>query len=246
MRANVRRLREALGPRALFAVVKADGYGHGAVDVGRVALDEGAEALCVATLGEARALRDALPEARVIVMLGPLARGRGARGRRAGGRGRHRGRVGAGARSHRPRRARQGRDGHGPLGPRPDAAVAVGRTLADARGTPGPRLCGLMSHLATADETDTALRAAAGARLRRAWPRPSRRARGTWPTPPARCGCRRRASTRGAAASRCTASRRRTTTRPTRGSSPALRWTSEVAALRRLAPGRVVRATAGA
>jgi alanine racemase len=74
VRANVRRLRAALGPRALFAVVKADGYGHGALDVGRAALDEGADALCVATLAEARTLRTGVPDARVIV-LGPLARG---------------------------------------------------------------------------------------------------------------------------------------------------------------------------
>ena len=36
------RLRELLDPAELWAVVKADGYGHGAVDVGRAALDGGA------------------------------------------------------------------------------------------------------------------------------------------------------------------------------------------------------------
>ena len=51
-------------------MVKADGYGHGAVDVGRAALAAGATALGVATLGEALELRRALPAARIIV-LGP-------------------------------------------------------------------------------------------------------------------------------------------------------------------------------
>ena len=54
----------------LWAVVKADGYGHGALDVARTVLDNGATALCVATVGEALALRTELPEVRLIV-LGP-------------------------------------------------------------------------------------------------------------------------------------------------------------------------------
>ena len=65
----------------LWAVVKADGYGHGAADVGRAALDAGATALCVATVGEAVALRAALPGARILV-LGPAERGRARRGAR--------------------------------------------------------------------------------------------------------------------------------------------------------------------
>ena len=43
IRHNVRALRGLLGGAELWAVVKADGYGHGATDVGRVALDEGAD-----------------------------------------------------------------------------------------------------------------------------------------------------------------------------------------------------------
>ena len=43
----------------LWAVVKADGYGHGALDVSRAALDGGATALAVATLAEALPLRAA-------------------------------------------------------------------------------------------------------------------------------------------------------------------------------------------
>lgn len=51
----------ALTPRdTLFmAVVKADGYGHGAVQVARAALDAGADRLGVATVDEAIELRDA-------------------------------------------------------------------------------------------------------------------------------------------------------------------------------------------
>jgi alanine racemase len=48
--------------------VKANGYGHGAVDVARAALEAGASALCVVTVAEAVELRRELPEARIIVM----------------------------------------------------------------------------------------------------------------------------------------------------------------------------------
>ena len=54
----------------LWAVVKADGYGHGALDCGRAALDAGATALCTATVAEALELRAGLPDARILV-LGP-------------------------------------------------------------------------------------------------------------------------------------------------------------------------------
>ena len=72
LRRNVRRLREVLGESELWAVVKADGYGHGAVDVARAALGEGAAALCVATVAEALELRAAFLEARILVM-GPTS-----------------------------------------------------------------------------------------------------------------------------------------------------------------------------
>jgi len=68
LRANVRRLHEALGGSELWAVVKADGYGHGAVDCARAALDAGASALCVATIAEAVELRGAFADARILVM----------------------------------------------------------------------------------------------------------------------------------------------------------------------------------
>jgi alanine racemase len=54
---NVRLLREHAGPAQLMAVVKADGYGHGASRVARAALAAGAAELGVATVDEALALR---------------------------------------------------------------------------------------------------------------------------------------------------------------------------------------------
>jgi alanine racemase len=72
LRRNVSRLLDALAGSELWAVVKADAYGHGAADVARAVLAEGATALCVATVGEASALRAAVGEARILVM-GPCS-----------------------------------------------------------------------------------------------------------------------------------------------------------------------------
>ncbi|GAB7071885.1 alanine racemase [Mycobacterium hodleri] len=57
IRHNVALLRELAGSAEVMAVVKADGYGHGASRVGRAALEAGASELGVATLGEALDLR---------------------------------------------------------------------------------------------------------------------------------------------------------------------------------------------
>ncbi|MDT5337118.1 MAG: alanine racemase [Mycobacterium sp.] len=54
---NVRVLRELAGSADVMAVVKADGYGHGATRVGQAAIAAGASELGVATLDEALALR---------------------------------------------------------------------------------------------------------------------------------------------------------------------------------------------
>jgi alanine racemase len=54
----------------LLAVVKADGYGHGAVRVARAAIDGGATGLAVATLEEAHALGGLVPAEHVLVMGG--------------------------------------------------------------------------------------------------------------------------------------------------------------------------------
>ena len=56
--ANVRAVRRLVGPaRRLFAVVKADGYGHGAAEMGAVFVAHGADALAVADLAEGIRLR---------------------------------------------------------------------------------------------------------------------------------------------------------------------------------------------
>jgi alanine racemase len=74
VRSNARRLLEALGGAQLWAVVKADAYGHGAADCAGAALDAGATAICVATVAEALALRPLFPAVRLLV-LGPAAAG---------------------------------------------------------------------------------------------------------------------------------------------------------------------------
>jgi alanine racemase len=69
--ANVRSLRALAAPAPLWAVVKADGYGHGAVPVARAALGAGAAGLAVALVEEGRALRAARIDARVMLLAEP-------------------------------------------------------------------------------------------------------------------------------------------------------------------------------
>jgi alanine racemase len=72
IRRNAARLADIVRPAQLWAVVKADGYGHGAADAARGALEGGATVLCVATVGEALALRRVHRNVRIVV-LGPAA-----------------------------------------------------------------------------------------------------------------------------------------------------------------------------
>jgi alanine racemase len=58
IRSNVAALRAATAPAALLAVVKAGGYGHGALAVARAAVEGGADWLGVVDIDEALALRD--------------------------------------------------------------------------------------------------------------------------------------------------------------------------------------------
>ncbi len=69
LESNMRALRGAV-PRSagIMAVVKADGYGHGAVTAAKAALAGGAEALAVATAGEGELLRQAGLRAPVLVL----------------------------------------------------------------------------------------------------------------------------------------------------------------------------------
>jgi len=74
VRRNVKRLLDVLGGAELWAVVKGNGYGHGAVDVGGAALAAGATVLCVATVAEGLELRAQFAGARILVM-GPTSTG---------------------------------------------------------------------------------------------------------------------------------------------------------------------------
>ncbi|WP_369829811.1 alanine racemase [Mycobacterium sp. 852002-51152_SCH6134967] len=68
---NVRLLRDLAGTAQVMVVVKADGYGHGATQVSRVALAAGASELGVATVAEALALRGDGITAPVLAWLHP-------------------------------------------------------------------------------------------------------------------------------------------------------------------------------
>ncbi|MGH2995627.1 MAG: alanine racemase [Gaiellaceae bacterium] len=141
LRRNVTRLREAVAPAELWAVVKADAYGHGAVDCARVALSAGASALCVATVEEGAELRAALPAARILAM-SPLAPGEDEAAREA--------RLEVALSTP-----------EAPEGLRVHLKVDTGMgrwgmSAEEARQVPLERVVGLMSHLATADEDDDA------------------------------------------------------------------------------------------
>ena len=150
VRANARHLIAAAGMSRLWAVVKADGYGHGAVACAGAALAAGAERICCATVSEARELRDALGEAVAVVVLSPLEPGEeaAAPGLEI---------VVSSLQDYARLRASgvacdvhvKADTGMGRWGMTPADALATGRELAGG----GPlRLAGLMSHLATADD----------------------------------------------------------------------------------------------
>ena len=131
---NAATLLRALDGSELWAVVKANAYGHGALDCARAALDAGAAVLCVATVPEALALRADLPDARVLVM-GPAW----------------------------PAEVRAAREGRLELvvsgGPIPEGVplhlkldTGMGRWGLSELPTPGCDVVGLMTHLATADD----------------------------------------------------------------------------------------------
>ena len=141
IRHNVRVLLDVLGGAELWAVVKADAYGHGAVDVGRAALEAGASLLCVATVPEGLELRAALPEARLLV-LGPASA-----------------EEVAAARAARLELAAVG-------GPVPEGVpvhlkldTGMGRWGLSELPAPGRHVVGLMSHFACADTDEAFTRA---------------------------------------------------------------------------------------
>ncbi len=69
--ANVRALRAVTDPTPVWAVVKADGYGHGAVTAARAALAGGAAGLGVALVEEGEELREAGIDARILLLSEP-------------------------------------------------------------------------------------------------------------------------------------------------------------------------------
>ena len=75
VRRNARTLLRVLEGAQLWGVVKANAYGHGAVDVAAALVDEGAGALCVATVAEGLELRAEFSLARILVM-GPTSSSR--------------------------------------------------------------------------------------------------------------------------------------------------------------------------
>jgi alanine racemase len=68
LRHNVAMLAAHTAPQQLWAVVKADAYGHGAVECARVALQSGAQGLCVALVQEGIVLRQAGINAPILIM----------------------------------------------------------------------------------------------------------------------------------------------------------------------------------
>jgi alanine racemase len=144
LRRNVAALVDAAGGAELWAVVKADAYGHGALDCARTALEAGARALCVATAKEGAALRAELADVRILV-LSPLVEAEEHVARGAG--------LEVAVST---RRLPEGLPVHvkvdtgmGRFGMSPEEAAQI---------DPG-RVAGVMSHLATADEDEAFARA---------------------------------------------------------------------------------------
>lgn len=66
---NMRMIKETVGPAtAVMPVVKANGYGHGAVGIAPALIENGAEYLAVATLTEALEIKDAYPDYPVFIL----------------------------------------------------------------------------------------------------------------------------------------------------------------------------------
>jgi alanine racemase len=148
---------------SLAAVVKADGYGHGLQVAARTFAAAGADLLCVASLDEALALREAGLEAPILVLYtvppesAPVAaaahvelvgaeegalRDTLAAWRESGG---------AGAGRARLRIHLEVETGLARAGLRPDRVAAAARAIVEA---PGAELAGLWSHLSSSHDAD--------------------------------------------------------------------------------------------
>ena len=149
---NVGVLRRAVAPADVWAVVKADAYGHGVVPVALAALGAGAEGLCVALVQEAAELRAAGVDAPILVLSEqPVEQAEAAvrlgvistvyslaqiDALEAAGAARHRVHLKIDTGMHR-------------VGCAPDQAVDLAREITRR---PGLRLDGVFTHLAVADE----------------------------------------------------------------------------------------------
>ncbi|MFN2468154.1 MAG: alanine racemase [Gaiellaceae bacterium] len=124
----------ALEGAELWAVVKADAYGHGAPDAARAALEAGATALCTATVAEGLELRRTLPAPRILV-LGPA------------------GEEDVNAARQASLELTVGGEGPVPEGVRVHVKLDTGMGRWGLSELPAPpaQVVGLMSHLATAD-----------------------------------------------------------------------------------------------
>jgi alanine racemase len=133
LRRNAAVLLRALDGAELWAVVKANAYGHGAAEVAAAVLDAGATALCLATVDEALPMRRLFPGVRTLV-LGPAG-----------------GREIADARDAGLELAVA--DAQVPEGVRVHLKLdtGMGRYGLSELPAPGANVVGLMSHLATAD-----------------------------------------------------------------------------------------------
>lgn len=66
---NIREVRRVTRPETkVTAVIKADGYGHGAAIIGKTLLENGADRFAVATLSEGIQLRKAYPQTEILVL----------------------------------------------------------------------------------------------------------------------------------------------------------------------------------
>jgi alanine racemase len=158
IRHNVRALKRLLGPgRHLWAVVKANAYGHGAAPVGRAAVAAGADGLAVACLTEAAELRRAGVSAPILLLAAgePRAAARTVRldlVQTACAEDTMRALSKAAQRLGRPARVHLKIDtGMGRLGVRPGEAAGFARLI---ESLPGLSLEGVFSHLATAESED--------------------------------------------------------------------------------------------
>lgn len=147
---NARVLARAAGGARLMAVVKADGYGHGAVRVAQAALAGGAESLAVATVVEAEELRAEEIRAPILIM-GPLRSGEVKQAAS----------VGAAITAWTPEAVRRASDHGVPIHLKIDSGMGrlgarsedMGRLVEAAEAGDAP-VAGVMSHFATADERE--------------------------------------------------------------------------------------------